>query len=206
VAATLFALRFKKIALLSIPVVLLLAISLAQDLISSDAYSWGTRLDAWLIVLEISRTSPLIGLGFANYYWYAPLFPIRGYPIRFNSHSQFIDIIAQTGILGLICFVWLLVEMARLAWRLGRELPDGFARGYAYCILASIPGALVAGFLVDWLLPFAYNIGLNGVRASVLPWIFWGGMVSIEQMHLGNQILDSEKPASEGAQNDEDPE
>jgi hypothetical protein len=45
----------------------------------------------------------------------------------------------------------------------------------------------MAAFLVDWLLPFAYNIGLDGVRASVLPWIFWGGLISIEQMHRAKQ-------------------
>jgi hypothetical protein len=42
----------------------------------------------------------------------------------------------------------------------------------------------MASFLVDWVLPFTYNIGLNGVRASVLPWIFFGGLLSIEQIFL----------------------
>ena len=192
-AAALVGLRFKKLALFSIPFVLIIAVYLAQDLISTDLYSWGTRIDAWWIVLEISRVSPLIGLGFANYYWYAPLFPIRGYYIRFNSHSQFVDIIAQTGILGLLCFFWLLFEVGRLAWQLIAKLPDGFSRGYAYAILAAIPGSLMAAFLVDWLLPFAYNIGLDGVRASVLTWIFFGGLVSIEQVYLypGNSKMDS---------------
>jgi hypothetical protein len=188
VAAALFGLRFKRLTLLSIPFVLMIAVYLAQDLISTDLYSWGTRLDAWVVVLEISRVSPIIGLGFANYYWYAPLFSIRGYyGIRFNSHSQFVDIVAQTGILGLFCFFWLLFEVGRLAWNLMNDLPDGFAKGYAYGTFAGILGSLMAAFLVDWLLPFAYNIGLDGVRASILPWIFFGGLVSIEQIYLANQ-------------------
>jgi putative inorganic carbon (HCO3(-)) transporter len=187
VAAALFGLRFKRLTLLSIPFMLLVTVYLAQDLISTDLYSWGTRLDAWVIVLEISRVSPVIGLGFANYYWYAPLFPIRGYYIRFNSHSQFVDIVAQTGLLGLFCFFWLLFEVGRLAWNLINKLPDGFAKGYAYGIFAGVLGSIMAAFLVDWLLPFAYNIGLDGVRASILPWIFFGGLVSIEQIYFANQ-------------------
>jgi hypothetical protein len=186
-AAALVGLRFKKLTLFSIPFIVVVAAYLAQDLISTDQYSWGTRVDAWLVVLQISMVSPLIGMGFANYYWYARLFPIRGYFIKFNSHSQFVDIIAQTGFLGLICVIWILFEVGRLAWNLMYKLPDGFEKGYAYGIFAGILGCLMAAFLVDWILPFAYNIGLDGVRASILPWIFFGGLISIEQIHFAKQ-------------------
>lgn len=190
VAAALVGLRFRKFVPFTIPFVVMIAAYLAQDLISTDQYSWGTRLDAWLVVLDISRVSPIIGLGFANYYWYAKIFTIRGYSIKFNSHSQFVDIIAQTGILGLLCFMWILIEIGRLAWKLTNQLPDGFAKGYAYGVFAGVLGSLMAAFLVDWLLPFAYNIGLDGVRASILPWIFFGGLISIEQIYLVNQRTD----------------
>lgn len=187
VTVTLLGLRFRRFAWLLIPVLPLVIIYLAQDLISTDSYSWGTRVDAWMIVLKISSVSPIIGLGFANYYWYASLFPIRGYAISFNSHSQFVDIIAQTGLLGLFCFFWLCFEVARLSWKLMHSLPDGFAKGYAHGIFAGVLGSIMAAFLVDWLLPFAYNIGLNGVRASILPWIFFGGLISVEQLYLENR-------------------
>jgi O-antigen ligase len=177
------AIRFKKLVPFAIPFVLIVILYLAKDLISTDTYSWGTRLDAWIVVLDISRTSPLIGLGFANYYWYAQEFTIRGYHIRFNSHSQFVDLIAQTGIIGLFCFFWILFEVARLSWNLMGKLPDGFARGYAYSVFAGILGSLMAAFLVDWVLPFAYNIGLDGVRASILPWIFFGALIAVEQIN-----------------------
>jgi hypothetical protein len=187
VAGVLLALRFKRLALLSVPFVVVAVVYAAQDLISTDQYSWGTRLDAWIVVLDISRANPILGLGFANYYWYTEQFSIRGYHIQFNSHSQFVDIIAQTGILGLICYVWLLFEVGLLSFNLINKLPEGFAKGYAYGIFAGVFGATMASFLVDWLLPFAYNIGLDGARASILPWIFFGGLVSIQQIYFGNQ-------------------
>lgn len=190
VAAVLVGWKFRKVLPFTIPFVLMVAAYLAQDLISTDEYSWGTRVDAWLVVLDIARVSPIIGLGFSNYYWYAKIFSIRGYSIKFNSHSQFVDIIAQTGILGLFFFMWILFEVGRLAYRLMNQLPEGFAKAYAYGVFASVFGSLMAAFLVDWLLPFAYNIGLDGVRASILPWIFFGGLVSIEQIYLVNQRTD----------------
>jgi len=190
VAAILVGWKFRKVVPFIIPFVVAVAAYLAQDLISTDQYSWGTRVDAWLVVLGISSVSPIIGLGFANYYWYAKVFTIRGYYIKFNSHSQFVDIIAQTGILGLACFMWILFEIGRLAYKLMNQLPEGFAKAYSYGIFAGVFGSLMAAFLVDWLLPFAYNIGLDGVRASILPWIFFGGLISIEQIYLANQRTD----------------
>ena len=190
VAAALVGWKFRQVIPFTIPFVLMVVAYLAQDLISTDQYSWGTRVDAWLVVLDISRVSPIIGLGFSNYYWYAKVFSIRGYSIKFNSHSQFVDIVAQTGVLGLICFMWILFEIGRLAYRLMSQLPEGFAKAYAHGIFAGVLGSLMAAFLVDWLLPFAYNIGLDGVRASILPWIFFGGLISIEQIYLVQQKTD----------------
>jgi hypothetical protein len=141
-------------------------------------------------VIEISRVSPLFGLGFSNYYWYTPLFPIRGWSVNFNSHSQFIDLIAQVGVLGLICFLWIFFEMLRLSWRLlQNKLLTGFTKAYVYSVFAGIIATLVAAFLGDWVLPFIYNVGLTGFRASILPWIFMGGLVAIEKLSTENKQL-----------------
>jgi len=181
--AVLLGIRYKRFVVFTIPIALLAVVYGAGILVATDEYSWGTRVDAWIIVLTISRVSPLLGMGFANYYWYTPLFPIRGWPVSFNSHNQYVDLIAEVGIIGLLCFLWIFLEMGKLSWRLGNRLPDGFARSYSYGVLAGVAGTLMAAFLVDWVLPFVYNIGFNGFRASILPWIFFGGLISIEQMY-----------------------
>lgn len=192
VVAVLLALRFRKLAFLSTPFLLIGFVNLLQNQIASESYSWETRLDAWRIVLEASLVNPILGLGFANYYWYVTLFNIRGYYINFVSHSQYVDLIAQTGFVGLICFIWIMIEMGRLSWSLMHNLKDGFSRGYAFSVFAGLIGTVVAAFLVDWVLPFAYNIGLNGFRASILPWIFFGGLIAIEQHSLMESTMDRE--------------
>jgi O-antigen ligase len=182
--AVMIGLRYKRLFLLAIPIALIVAGNLAVRLIASDEYSWGTRIDAWQIVLEISRVNPLFGLGFSNYYWYTPLIPIRGWVVNFNSHSQYIDLIAQVGILGLFCFLWIFFEVLKLSWKLIKNKHiDGFAGAYTYGVLAGTTATLVAAFLGDWVLPFVYNVGLTGFRASILPWLFVGGMIAIERMY-----------------------
>lgn len=178
----LVALRSPKAALLMALVGPVLALYISSQAIASDEYSYSTRLDAWIIVLNMVRESPILGFGPANYYWYTPLFPIRGYAVQFNSHNQYIDIVAQTGLVGLAAFLWFMGSVALVAWRLRWRAPLGFGRAYIHGALAGVAGMLAAGVLVDWILPFVYNIGLNGYRGSMLGWLFLGGVMSIERM------------------------
>jgi hypothetical protein len=165
-----------------VPVAALAVVYLWSGVVATDEYSVFTRFDAWEIMAKIIKISPVLGLGFANYYWYTPLFPIRGYAVSFNSHNNYVDIVAQTGVVGLICFVWLLWELGRLGWRLRTEVPAGFAQAYVYGAIGGLAGMAVAGMFGDWVLPFFYNIGLYGFRSSMLGWLFLGGLVSLEQM------------------------
>jgi hypothetical protein len=174
--------RSWRASLALVPIAVLSALYLWTGLVSTDEYSISTRFDAWSIMAQIIRISPILGLGFANYYWYTPLFPIRGYAISFNSHNNYVDIVAQMGLMGLICFLWLFWEVGRLGWQLRKQAPAGFAQAYVYGALGGLAGMAVAGMLGDWVLPFFYNVGLNGFRSSMLGWLFLGGLVSIEQM------------------------
>jgi O-antigen ligase len=176
------------------------AMSILQRMIVSDGYSYSTRIEAWEILGQIIRVNPVLGLGPANYYWYTPLFPIRGYFVSFNSHSQYVDMVAQFGIVGLLVFAWFLFEIARVAWRTWRNpLDDEFAHAYVYGAIGGFAATIVAGFFGDWLLPFFYNVGMYGFRASVLPWIFIGGLVALSAMNLPRRhVVDAEAVAVNG--------
>ncbi|MEJ2598010.1 MAG: hypothetical protein P8Z00_06725 [Anaerolineales bacterium] len=163
--------------------------SVNRLLLADNSYSLMTRLEAWRIVLEIVKINPFLGLGPSNYYFYTPLFPILGYSVQFNSHNNYVDIIAQTGFLGLLCFFWLAGEIGLLGWNLRERVPQGsFARAYVYGALGGLAGSLAAAMLGDWLIPFVYNIGLAGFRASVLAWLFLGGLVVIESTFHNNRV------------------
>ena len=43
-------------------------------------------------------------------------------------------------------------------------------------------GALVLMLFADWILPHVYNIGFPGFQASVLLWVFLGGLIALEQI------------------------
>ena len=161
---------------------------MASELIQSDQYSYVTRIEAWKILLnEIIKVNPVFGLGPANYRFYTPLFPIMGYWVEFNSHNNYIDIIAQIGVLGLIAFLWFAWEVWRVGWSLLKRNLGGFGNAYVVGAMGGLVGMLVAGMLGDWVIPFVYNVGLKGFRASVLGWIFLGGLVALQQIYSTNQ-------------------
>jgi O-antigen ligase len=173
-----------RLGLIMSPFALIAGIALSGYLIETDTWSYSTRIDAWTILANLIAESPILGLGWANYRWFTPLFPIRGYAVYFNSHSQYIDIIAQTGFVGLICFLWFFTTVGIVGWRLRNRVPEGFPRAYVYGSLGGLVGTLTAAAFGDWVLPFFYNVGLIGFRASVLGWIFLGGFVVLEQFYL----------------------
>lgn len=189
------ALRHRRLALALAPLGVLPGLIFVRQAIATDFYSWITRLEAWRIVLEISRANPVLGLGFANYRFYTPLFPILGWYVEFNAHSQYVDLIAQTGILGLLAFLWIFWEVGRLGWQLRNVAPPGFEQAYVYGVLGGLAGTLVAAALVDWVLPFVYNITLQGFRASVLAWLFMGGLVSLAHTLQQNKTSSGETDA-----------
>jgi len=148
-------------------------------LVSGNEYSLTTREAAWRIILEIVRVSPIFGVGPANYYYYTPLYAILGWYVRFNSHNQYVDILAQTGLAGMFFLVMFAISSARTGLSVYRANHDGFSRGFAAACLGGLAGMLVAGVLGDWVLPFVYNIGIAGFRASVLGWVFLGGLAAL---------------------------
>jgi len=156
---------------------------LLNRVLGTESYSLYTRDAARDVLLfQVLPLSPILGLGPANYYWYTPLYPILGWYVNFNSHNNYIDILMQTGVVGMICFLWFVFEVGRLGWQLRTRFTGDFAQGYVYGCLGGLAGTLVACWLADWLLPFVYNIGLSGFRASVLAWLFMGGLVSLENI------------------------
>jgi len=161
-------------------------------LVGDNEYSTMTRLEAWRIVGEIVKVNPLLGLGPSNYRFYTPLFPILGWYVQFNSHNNYVDIVAQVGLLGLACLFWFYWAIGKIGWQLRLRVPaGGFERAYVLGCIGGLAGMIVAGMLGDWVLPFVYNIGVEGMRASAMGWLFLGGLVALEQI-LRRAKLESE--------------
>jgi hypothetical protein len=188
-------LRFPRLRVWAIA---LLVVLIASGLLGSTLYNFaggeaewdesgGSRLVLIQRVIEVTMHNPITGLGPAAYRSYAKMTPLAyGKALWLepwiNSHNNYVDLFAHTGLLGLGIFLWFAVEVFALGLRLRSRFTTGFAAGYVNAMLAAWAGALVLMLFADWILPHVYNIGFPGFQASVLIWLFLGGLVSLEQM------------------------
>lgn len=161
---------------------LIFAWVMRDEIQATDEYSISTRLEGWLIISQIVKENPILGVGFANYYYYTALFPIRGWYVVFNSHNNYVDLIAQTGLLGFFFFCLFFWGLGRLGWTLREKMPDGFSRAYVYGAIGGLVGMLTAGMLGDWLFPFVYNLGLNTLPIALVGWVLLGGLLAVARM------------------------
>lgn len=146
--------------------------------------SGGSRVALWRSVIALTAPRPVLGLGIAAYRHYHFLKPLVYRTTLWvrptvSAHNMFIDLFAQTGILGVGCYVWFLIEAILLAWRMYRQR-TGFAKGYALAAFAALIAIMAADMLAETSLPFVYNLGFFGFRTSVLSWMLLGGLVVLE--------------------------
>lgn len=134
-------------------------------------------------VVEVSMRNPITGLGLASYRVYAATRPLGIWDVpQVSSHNNYVDLFSQVGLVGMAIFTWFVIEVARLGNDLRGRYSRSFASGYVHSMLATLASALVLMLFADWILPFVYNIGFPGFQASVLVWLFLGGLVALDQM------------------------
>ncbi|NLG28452.1 MAG: hypothetical protein GX557_11115 [Chloroflexi bacterium] len=193
VAAVLAWYRFKRLRWLAIALLLLLLVTgvLTRALFefAGGEEEWitsgGSRLTLIGRVVEVTMRNPITGLGPAAYRFYAAMKPLS-YGKAFwvhpavNSHNNYVDLFAHTGLLGLGLFLWWMVECAVLAQRLRRTVRTAFASAFVHSMLAAWVGAMVLMLLADWMLPHVYNIGFPGFQAAIPFWLFLGGLLALK--------------------------
>jgi len=156
-----------------------------QEVIAGESAESGvTRLTAWMVNWRVTGRHLLFGTGPAGYaVYYMSYFPNEA----MATHSNYIDILSQLGIVGLGLYLWLLgtlVSVGLQAWRQERQ-GGGFAAGLAAGMLGGCAGVILAMALGDWLIPFVYTQTIAGFDYAVYAWLWLGVMVSLAERGAG---------------------
>jgi O-antigen ligase len=119
-------------------------------------------MEVWLSAVEQYKTSALteiIGVGPRNF----RKVEIEG-PNKSNldhAHSNYLQSLTTTGIVGLFVYLWLCIASLKLAWQNFRKarVDDRLDHGISLGILGGIASLMVAGI-------FEYNFGTGNVRLA----------------------------------------
>ncbi len=145
------------------------------------------RTTLWQRTLETVTPSPWLGSGPAGY----ALSLIQFYPNEaWSAHSNYVDVIAQSGVIGFAFFLWFFAAALYVGWRARRRLlarSDPFGAALATGVFAGIIGLLVAMALGDWFIPFVYNQTIAGFDHTVVSWLCIGMLVALDAMSSAPQ-------------------
>ena len=137
-----------------------------------------TRLAAWEMNWQVTSRHLLLGTGPAGYAaYYMSYFPTRA----MATHSNYIDILSQLGVVGLAFYLWFLAALIVTGMKLrNRVKGEGdFVEGLAAGTLGGCIGLIVAMGLGDWVIPFVYTQTIAGFDYALYGWMWLGAMVSL---------------------------
>jgi hypothetical protein len=151
----------------------------AQQVSGGDSQGNYQRFEVWRRAIEVMGDQLLLGLGPAGY---APYYMTYWPDQALSSHSNYLDILAQTGLVGSGFFFWFLGALYVVAVQARRRWPAGFPAGLASGALGGLVGMTAAMVLGDWVIPFAYNQTLAGFRYTLHNWIILGALAALPHL------------------------
>ncbi len=166
--------RSKKLALLLAVLIVAAGLYYRQVALEAERHESGyTRLEAYRVNWRVTGKHFLLGTGPAGYAsYYMSYFPTQA----MATHSNYIDIIAQTGVAGIGLILWFFGLQAWSSYRMAHTLKKhgDFGTALTASVFGGTVGCIVAMALGDWLLPFMYTQGVPGFDLAVYNWVFMG--------------------------------
>lgn len=134
---------------IAVPSALLLG-TIFQRLSGIDEYTEITRLAVWAGAGAVFSGSPIVGIGFGNLRTVLAGFINLPDDFILDAHNLYLELLAETGIIGMIVFLILIFIALRIGWRLLRERRDPVGNIVGLASVAAIAGVLVHG-TVDYM-------------------------------------------------------
>ncbi|HRF47672.1 MAG TPA: O-antigen ligase family protein [Anaerolineales bacterium] len=179
--------------LLVVGVLLASLASVDQIIANENAESGSTRLAAWAINWSITKDHLLFGTGPAGYAaYYMTYLPSSA----MATHSNYIDILSETGLVGTAAYMWLWATVLWVGFRVVHRLRGrgDFLQALANAAFAGAVACIVIMGFGDWLIPFAYTQTIMGFDYAVYNWIFVGTLLVVDRL-----TAPTARPASEPA-------
>jgi O-antigen ligase len=126
------------------------------------------RLQLWPVVMEYVKERPLTGYGFGRGLLREALTSRTAVTNLWHAHNLFLDVVVQTGVIGLALFLYLLFATVRAGWRLAAAQPAlASACGIA---LVTVVAGMLARNMTDVLWLRQNSLLFWGVVALLLSW------------------------------------
>lgn len=170
IAAIFFLLFLKANKYFKFILILLAVISvvvLITSLVGSRGASYNARWVIWDKALEVFRQYPLFGIGPGTFEYYFPPYPKWGVP---QPHSIYFAFLLQTGIIGFVGFIWLLILFFR----------DGFK---LFTVNRSLSAVILISIMIYFLAHGFFDTTYWKNDLSVMFWLVVGSMTILKRQN-----------------------
>lgn len=161
---------------------------LDQMRVRVEGFSAMGRKDFWKEAAGIMRDYPLFGSGMDTYAQMAEKYQMA-FHINVYPHNCYLQMGAETGILGLGSFLWLLLLLFQNALRDIKRITDPFVLAVSWGALGGLMGMLVHSFL---------DTVFYSVQVGNLMWIMMGVVAAIP--YLDDMVPLETKPMKQNTQ------
>jgi len=172
-------LRTKNLAILFILQVFLLLLFVpgVSDFFNPEKVYGIDRLVMWQDAIAIWQRHPYFGVGAGNYQFFDIAY---GTDVGGVAHNQFLEVMAEMGVQGLLCLLWSLVAIARCMVQRFSTATTGLGKAIALACIGYYITIIFGGFFTDSFLPSV--AGAGGTYAMLwisYPWLLLGLMMTI---------------------------
>ena len=140
------------------------------------------RMDMWLAALQMTADHPLLGIGWGAFKYVYPVYneliQEAGITI-FHAHNMYLNILAETGLLGFTAYFWFYFGVVWYAIRfLHRYSGTPFDRALVMAVAGAMLAVAVSGFS---------DYDLFSTQISLTLWLFAGLLTNTYEEYRKNQ-------------------
>jgi len=174
---------------------LLLFIPGVSDFFNPEKVYGIDRLIIWQDAIAIWHRQPYFGVGAGNYQFFDIAY---GTDVAGVAHNQFLEVMAEMGVQGLLCLLWSLVAIARCMFQGFAAATTRQGKAIALACIGYYITAIFGGFFTDSFLP---SVAGAGGTYSMLwisyPWLLLGLVLAIPRWERSACKQDLIEPGTE---------
>lgn len=162
--------------LIILPVLLLFIPGIINFFDPTKVYG-ADRINIWQDTIAIWQRSPYLGIGAGNFQFFDITY---GTEVAGVAHNQFLEVMAEMGVQGLVCLVVAVILIGRVAFERFHSAQSDTGKAIALAYLGYFAALVFASFFAN---PFVPSTSAGGGTASFIfvsyLWIFLGLVLSI---------------------------
>jgi len=141
--------------------------------------------------LKIWAMHPIFGVGAGCYQSYSLEYGyVPGQPMIGNPHNQYLFILAEMGVIGLLMFIWFLYSAGAQSIIQYKKMENGFCKGLSLSIFGFFIYQVTLGFAVESIMvSSAFGGGIEHLGFPVF-WVFLGLLMRIRRLNSRCSQLD----------------